>query len=220
MAGSTPQAGWPFPSSSDLIAEGAVNIEQLGEGIEADFYLPAGAHNADDPYTDYPVPGMSIFNANTSVTGWPYTYGTVVTIKRATNQAWQWFYAYTTVAESQKAYLRIGYTGSGTPKWSSWQTVVGPGTPNAMAAGRVTVTPTAGEPKAVTITLPSGRFKTESEGGLLLVQLSAGGATHPEDISLCTYSISPTTLVVYIWRKSATDTAISWQVTQGLVAAN
>lgn len=217
MGSQTKVMGWPFPQSSDLIAEGAVNIEQLAEQVEPTVFLAYNKFTPGEVWTSYPA-GQSLMKVYDAA--WPAANGTVITYKPpAASYIQQWFMM-ASYGGNPGIYFRQGWSPSGEPQWSDWQTIAGPGTPNAMAAGRVTVTPTAGAPKAVSITLPSGRFKSESEGGLLLVQLSAGGATHPEDISLCTYSISPTTLVVYIWRKSATDTAISWQVTQGLVAAN
>lgn len=214
MGSTTPIVKWPFPVSSDLIAQGAVNMEQLAEATENQFWLAANKYTAEEPWSSYPV-GMSMMAATSSSSGFPYSNGLVVTYRPTSANACQWFYWISSVSSRQLVQYRLGYGSGDTATWTAWMTVVGPGTPDAMAAGRVTVTPTAGEPKAVTITFPTNRFEAKSDRELY-PQLTCGGRTHPENVAACVYSINETRMVAYLWVKDSTDTSLGWQVTQGV----
>lgn len=208
MGSTTQYLKFPFPVSSDLIADGAVNMEQLADSVEDVMIVPSNSLAMNAPWNSYPV-GASMMQVTNS-SDWPSS-GIVFSLRRQGGDQTHQYWSGTSVAKPQVQF-RYGSSAG----WSDWAMLGSLGAPDAMAAGGVLVTPKAGEAKAVTITFPSGRFVSESVGGKLRPQLTAGGATRPQDIALCVYSISPSAMTVYIYRTTATETSIGWQVTQGL----
>jgi len=67
MATTTPNFGWPVPTSSDYVAQGAVAIEALGDAIDASVYAGAGSGlvliNATTITAQSSVQIQSIFSA-------------------------------------------------------------------------------------------------------------------------------------------------------------
>jgi hypothetical protein len=80
MATTTPNFGWPVPTSTDLVKDGATAIEALGDGVDASFIdlkggttgqLLAKASNTDLDYTwTSPNPGdITAVTAGTGISG-------------------------------------------------------------------------------------------------------------------------------------------------------
>ena len=96
MATTTPNYGWPVPTSTDLVKNGATAIEALGDAIDATvFGLPSGGLTKIKTYTPSAVASLSL-DANTFSTTYDHYYFT--------------FYVTASTDTAMRARLRTGST--------------------------------------------------------------------------------------------------------------
>lgn len=220
MASTTDLIGWPFPQSTDKIAEGAVNIEDLADSVQDQFFLASNKFAATESHLSYPQ-GMSIMAVNNS-SGWPY--GGIVTtwVRLGSSFVVQWFTWQTSTVSAQKTQIRYGYsTGSpSAPVWSAWKTVASAGSPTAQATGTIVCqmpNTTDRDVQAYSVTFPSGRFATTPRIFLNY------GTSAPVQVNVSIGSPSATSVIIYYYRANLTGngdpvttaTSVYWYAIEG-----
>lgn len=216
MGSSTPLLGYPFPLSTDKIAAGAVNMEDITEAVENSRKLANGKFTADEPGTSYPLGQSHMYWSGGGVAaGWPNSnYCNVVTIMGSAGAGWQWCYRYSGGANSQ-VYLREWSSGGG--GWQVWRQVAGPGVPIAQANGSLKLTPpSGGGDVSTTVTLPSNRFLNQDTYGPITI-LTGANTTSPTVATSASWTTTGliTNFTIFLQRGTATQTGVYWSAFQG-----
>lgn len=217
MGSTTDLISWPYPESTDRIAEGAANIEDLADSIQDQFFLPSSHFAAAEPHTSYPQ-GMSIMAVSNSI-GWPYGGIVVTWVRLGSSFVTQWFTWQTSTVSAQKTQIRYGYS-TGTPSapvWTAWQTMAANGVPTASASGDATLTPpSGGGDVSAVVTLPSSRFANQDTAGKIRI-FTACNSSSPTVAHSANWTSSGTitSFTLYLNRGTPTATGIHWYAIQG-----
>lgn len=208
MASTTPDLQFRYPVSTDKIAQGAQNIEDLAEDVENNTILATNAFAATDPHTSYPIGAstMAVSNSN----GWPYG-GVVHTIRRLGGTYSMQFFTYQSASVSRLGtLLRYGYQSGTAVIWSAWQTIVGNGSPDYFAEGTITAPTTGGGVVPVKVTFPSGRFTQIPNTQVTCV------TSRPDVTNAGVADRSTTGMTIYVYRVegSSSNTTVDWIATQ------
>lgn len=147
----TPILQLPFPVSSGLIADGALNIEQLAETTEGVIVVPSDSGlTGTSAWNLYPV-GISMMQVAAG-SGWP-AGGVVLSIRRQDGTQTHQYYSGTSKANPVAAFRFGDSTG-----WSAWIAMATTGMIQEAAAATLTTTTVKDGVKSVAVTFPAGRF--------------------------------------------------------------
>lgn len=199
--------GYPYPSPTDPLMEGADAIRSLAEALAARTvtltYTPA---NSGVLMTAYPL-GLSLFtlgSAAHAASGFPGTGGcTVLTIKNSGNQASQYVFP-------------AGGSG-GTLPWyrSGGQTAWGlfNGAPGSVAGAVSSVPGAANATRTVTVTFPAQSF-TGVYPQVVCSLATANGGASTINTEIWVGTTTTTSFNLGVNRSNATDVAVRWVATQ------
>jgi hypothetical protein len=196
MGSTTQYLKFPFPVSSDLVADGAINMEQLADAVEEVMIVPSNSLAMNAGWNQYPI-GASMMQVTNS-SDWPSS-GIVYSLRRQGGDQTHQYWSGTSVSDPQVAF-RYGSSGG----WSRWIVLGSTGAPQEMAADTVTITTKANDYKTTKVTLPSGRFSTAPR---VFLQYN-GSAPHAIDYS--TDDRTATSFSVITWANTSWAAAIQW----------
>lgn len=192
----TPYLGFPFPVSSDLIADGAVNIEQAVEAVEDVMVVPSNSLAVGASWDSYPI-GMSMMQVTNS-SDWPSS-GVVLSIRRQGGDQTHQYWSGTSVSNPYVAF-RYGSVGG----WSKWILLGGIGSIQEGAVGTAEVAVKANTTKTVKVTYPSGRFSAPPRVWTQYV------GTHPEATFTSPSDLSTTYFNLNCYRTSDFTIFVQW----------
>lgn len=192
----TPYLGYPFPVSSDLIADGAVNIEQAMEAVEDVEVVPSNSLAVAASWDSYPI-GISMMQVTNS-SDWPSS-GVVLSIRRQGGDQTHQYWSGTSVANPYVAF-RYGSSGG----WSRWIILGGIGSIQEGAVGTAEVAVKANTQKTVKVTYPSGRFSAPPRVWTQYI------GTHPEATFTSPSDLSQTYFNLNCYRTSDFTIFVQW----------
>jgi hypothetical protein len=206
VRGANTPDGYPYPSPTDPLMEGADAIRALAEALAARTvtltYTPA---NSAVLMTAYPL-GLSLFtlaSGSHATSGFPGSGGcTVLTIKNSSNQASQYVFP-------------AGGSG-GTLPWyrSGGATAWGDFNASSSVAGAVSaVTGAANATRTVTVTFPVRSF-TGVYPQVVCSLATANGGASTINTEIWVGTTTTTSFNLGVNRSNATDVAVRWVATQ------
>lgn len=199
--------GYPYPSPTDPLMEGADAIRSLAEALAARTvtrtYTPA---NAAALMAGYPL-GLSMFTlSSTSHTsmGFPGSGGcTVLTIKNSTNQASQYVFP----AGGSGGGLPY-YRSGGVTAWGPWRFAV-----PAQASGAISgITGGADATRTRTVTLPAGKFTAYPQ--VILGLATSNGSASTVNTECWVGTTTTSSFNIGVNRSNASDVSVRWQAIQ------
>lgn len=190
--------GLPFPLSSGLIADGAVNMEQLADGVEGVQVVPTDAGVvAASGWNAYPI-GISMLQITDTSGGWPAA-GVVLTIRRQDGTQAHQYYSGATKSQPVAAF-RFGDSSG----WSSWIATASTGMIQEAAAATLTTTTIKDDVKSVKVTFPVGRFTNTPR---IFCQYAG---TSPGACEAAPNERSTTGFTMNIWANASWNASIQW----------
>lgn len=215
MSTTTPVFGWAIPQGTDLIAQIATIVSDGITDIENQANVPSNSKSVADAYSTYPlgVSLMALSGTGATNGAWPENFSSyVLTLRRQGGDAAAQFHITNRTSSPPSVRFRNGNANG----WTDWQTVVGPGTPNAQASGQITLTDAMKDSngnRTAVVTFPSGRFAAPPRVSLSLHQTS-----RPDQVvgSPADFNVTSTQFTVYVKRTDTIGQSVTWVAIQGV----